>query len=88
MFAFFDDATWTSDGEGIEHCNIWHQGVESSPCLCCSESKKRTPTPLKKKRAELVQAKGFDLKDCEGEEEASPPKKRSKNAGTHAFLRQ
>jgi len=80
-FAFFDDATWTSDGEEIEHHNIWCQGAESSPCSHCSESEKKAPTPVKKVRAEsLVQAKGFDLKDYEGEEDDTPPKKRSKNA--------
>jgi len=80
-FAFFDDATWTSDGEEVQHYNIWCQGTESSPCSCCSESEKKTHTPVKKIRAQkLVQAKGFNLNDFEGEEADSPPKKRSKCA--------
>jgi len=64
-FAFFDDVTLMSDGEEVEHHNIWCQGAESSTCSHCSETEKKTPAPVKKTRAEkLAQAKGFDLKDC------------------------
>jgi len=80
-FQFFDDATWTSDGEEVKHYNIFCQGTESSPCSQCSEDSRTKNPPRKKPKTEdanvkeakvkgneLVQAKGFNKNDYEGEE--------------------
>ena len=77
---FFDDATWTSDGEDVKCYNIKCQGTESSPCSFCSqESEVKTPPPKKPKTtSEFAQAKGFNKDDFEGEEET--PKKMSADA--------
>jgi len=80
-FKFFDDATWTSDGEEVKYYNIKCQGTESSPCSFCSEEDNALNTPSqtpKAKRTKLVQAKGFKLDDYEGKEDT--PKKISANA--------
>jgi len=79
-FQFFDDATWTSDGEEVKHCNIFCQGTESGPCSQCSEDSQTENPPRKKAKPtnELVEAKGFRKEDHEGEEES--PKKMPPNA--------
>ena len=69
-FKFFDDATWTSDGEDIKHYNIFCQGTESSPCSQCShDSQTKNPPRETPKPKKLLQAKGFHLEDYEGEED-------------------
>jgi len=76
----FDNATYHSDGE-VKSFNLECQGTESSPCSCSSRSDIKTqrtppgPSPHKprakkpKTKDGLVQAKGFNKKDFEGEEE-------------------
>ena len=80
-FKFFDDATWTSDGEEVKHYNVFCQGTESSPCSQCSEDSQTKNPPNKKAKRnpnELVQAKDFNVDDFVGEEDT--PKKVSANA--------
>ena len=75
-FKFFDDATWTSNGEEVKHYNSFCQGTESSPCSQCSEDSQTKNPPQKKAKTnknELVQAKGFNVDDFVGEEDT--PKK-------------
>jgi len=48
IFAFFNDATWASDGEEVKHYNVWCQGTVSSPCSYCSESEKIPPCQSKR----------------------------------------
>jgi len=81
VFAVFDDASYYSDGD-LKNFNIKCQGKETSPCSLCTgdsgdDNYVKTPS-LKGKGSEFVQAKGFDINDCEAEEET--PKKVSGNA--------
>ena len=81
-FKFFDDATWTSDGEEVKHYNIFCQGTESSPCSQCShDSQTKNPPRETPKPTKLVQAKGFRLEDYEGEED-TPQKMPANGAKT------
>jgi len=93
-FQLFDDATWCSDGEDVKHCNIRCLGTESSPCSKCPNNDKATrfaagvytpsPSPDKPpKKDGLAEAKGFNKRDFEGEEDT--PKKVSADACKWCF---
>jgi len=70
-FALWGDATHCSDG--VNHFNVTCQGTESGPCSFCSEEDVKTLEPSPPKAQKFAQATGFDVNDCEGEEET--PKK-------------
>jgi len=93
-FQLFDDATWCSDGEDVKCFNIRCLGSESSLCSKClnNDNVSRfaagvyTPSPSPDKPPKkdgLVEAKGSNKQDFEGEEDT--PKKVSADACKWCF---